>query len=94
MILVFPCLSFVSCNAFWFLLLCMIIHPDCTHLPQFIAFFRTVRLEALKESLLILSFLGKRLRSRITAVPWGDPSSSTAFCILRRTEGAVGTGPG
>lgn len=72
----------------------MMIHPGFTHLPQFIAFFKTVGLEALKESLLVLSFLGKCLRSRITAVPWGDPSSGTAFCILRRTEGAVGTGPG
>ncbi|XP_008981942.1 glycogenin-1 isoform X5 [Callithrix jacchus] len=34
------------------------------------------------------------LRSHITSVPWGDPSYGTAFCILGRTEGAVGTRPG
>lgn len=93
MTLVFLCLLFVSCNTFQFLLLCMIIHPGFSHL-QLLAFFKTVWFAALKESVIMLSFLGRRLRSRITSVPWGDPGCSPAFCVLRRTEGAVGAGPG
>lgn len=42
----------------------------------------------------MLSFLGGCLRSHITTVPWGDPGYGTAFSVLRRTEGAMGTGPG
>lgn len=94
MTLVFLCLFlFVSCDTFQFLLLCMIIHPGFSHL-QFIAYFKMVWFSALKESLIMFSFLGKCLRSHITPVAWGDPGYRAAFCILRRTEGAVGTGPG
>lgn len=95
MTLVFLCpFLFVSCNTFQFLLLCMIIHPGFSHLLQFIAFSKTVWFSALNESLIMLSFLGRCLWSCVTFVPWGDPGYGTAFCILRRTEGEMGTGPG